>query len=431
MTKMMKIDETLKDGRYEIDDLLPEGGQAQVAKGVDHQQGISVAIKKLSAVPDTPNYEVELARFQRAGRLRIGHPAVVDPIDMFEEDGEWYTIMPFIKGANLESYVLQNGGRLSEERSSEIMHTLADALEAIHASEIVHRDFKPDNIIITADGSCNIIDLGICKNLREKTLTDSNGLLGTLPWMAPEQISHPGTEDNRTDLYALGAISYYILTGIPPARGQDLNSLAMSICQLVPPAPKTIVAEIPLYLSTICMKLLAKSPNERYQNAKEVLQALNAQSGGMANAYCVSCGHGIGSTANFCYLCGAAQQAEKSIFYCLACGVIVDSQLCCPGCLRNFGLTNHQLVFTTGALTGKRFRIPEGEYAIGRNELLDRDSHISRRHLIVSCSNGSLQLKDAGSTNKTFVGGLFAQQFIDMVTGNDLQIAGNTAIYQN
>lgn len=110
MQDLMGIGELVL-GRYEVVDLLSNGGQATLAKATDRRTGQAVAVKRLSATPDQSNYREELARFQRAGRMQIGHPAVVDPIECTEENGQWYIIMPYIEGVNLEQFVVQHGGR--------------------------------------------------------------------------------------------------------------------------------------------------------------------------------------------------------------------------------------------------------------------------------------------------------------------------------
>ena len=160
MPEMMKIGQTILR-RYEIDDLIVEGGQASLAKGTDQTTGQTIVIKKLSAIVGQSNYEQELARFKRSAELRIGHPAVVDPIDFVEEKGAYYTIMPFIDGVDLGQHISINGGKLQPQQATAIIRQIADGLGAIHAQGIVHRDLKPENILINEDNRPYIIDLGI------------------------------------------------------------------------------------------------------------------------------------------------------------------------------------------------------------------------------------------------------------------------------
>jgi serine/threonine protein kinase len=431
MAKMMTIGQTVK-GRYEIEDLIIEGGQASLARGVDRQTGQPVVIKQLRAEPGQSNYTEELARFQRAGQTRIGHPAVVDPLEMVEEDNEWYIIFPFIDGPHLEAYVASRGGKLSVKQAVAITRQVAEALVAIHAQKIIHRDLKPANLLIDEDDHCHIIDLGICKNLRENTITQGDGLLGSLFWMTPEQIAQSGNEDYRTDLYALGAIMYFMLTGSTPAQGHEPGAIAISICRHIPPSPREIDSTIPEYMDQICMKLLAKSPNARFQSETELLQALDDKDNySPPGGFCISCGNAISSDMRFCQHCGASLETDRSpAIHCLACGASVDHEKHCPGCKRPFGSTDHHLAFTAGALTGTFYRIPEGIFEVGRDELSPREYHISHRHFRVACLNGSVHIQDAGSTNKTYVAGRPAELPIPLESGLELCIAGNTAIYQ-
>ena len=201
----MNIGEAILN-RYKIEDLLMEGGQARLAKALDEQTNCAVVIKQLSAYPDDPHYNEERARFQRAAQIRIGHPNVVDPLEYREEGGEHYIIMPFIDGVTLENYVFKCGGKLTVDEKIRIIIELADGLAAIHRKGIVDRDLKPSNIIVDPDNHVHIIDLGICKNTNEKTITKGSGLMGTLLWMSPEQVLYPRSEDFRSDIYSLGAI---------------------------------------------------------------------------------------------------------------------------------------------------------------------------------------------------------------------------------
>ena len=133
--------------------------------------------------------------------------------------------------------------------------------------------------------------------------------------------------------------------------------------------------------------------------------------------------------AAFCPACGAAAALVQAPARCLACGTQAGEVTACPSCGRSFGHSNHRLAFQTGPLRGLIFRAPEGQYAVGRDCLSPRDTHISRRQIQVACLNGSLQVQDAGSTNKPVIDGLVADRPVVLATGQVLQIATNTAIY--
>ncbi|HUT56925.1 MAG TPA: protein kinase [Phycisphaerae bacterium] len=428
MQDFMEIDELIL-GRYEIVDLLPNGGQASLAKATDQQTGQFVAVKRLSATPAQSNFQEELARFQRAGRMRFGHPAVVDPLECAEEDRQWYTIMPYIEGVNLEQFVAQHGGRLPAEKAIPIIERVAGGLEAIHRHGVVHRDMKPQNIVIDLQGLPHIVDLGICRKMGEATITKGSGLMGSLQWMSPEQVSWPGSEDPRSDLYSLGVILYYILTGLSPVKGDEAGAIAVSICRDIPPKPRQVLGTIPAPLSQTCMKLMAKRPEDRFQTAEAFLKALKGQPSKVgAGGFCTSCGSPAEAGAKFCRYCGAELGVRPRPARCLACGGEAGEASTCPKCRRPF-TADHRLLFGTGTLTGMTFRIPEGNYVVGRDALSERDPHISRRHFRVQCLNSSVFVEDAGSTKKTYVAGHPADQLMPLVAGLEFALAGNTATY--
>jgi serine/threonine protein kinase len=430
MPTMMRLGDIIL-GIYEIVDLIGCGGEAMLAKAVDVNTRQLVAVKHLSASPDDPNYTESLARFERAAQLRIGHPAVVDPINCGEEDGEHYLIMPFIESVDLGAHVRSNGGKLSVEAAMAIADTLADGLTAIHARGVVHRDLKPQNILIKSDNQPCIVDLGICRDTSQATITQGSGFLGTLEWMSPEQIAASSRVDHRTDLYALGAVSYFAMTGRPPAQGHDVHSIIVSILQQTPPSPRQLDASIPLHVDQACMRLLAKQPEARFQTAQALRDALSQPGQPQANGrHCTSCGITLQHGARFCHGCGAnLGPSGQRLIHCLACGALAGGANACTGCGRSFSERDHRLEFGVGALTGVVFRIPEGIYEVGRASLLPRDSHISRRHLRVACSNGTIHVQDAGSANRTYVAGQLADRPTPLCTGQTVTVAGNTATY--
>ena len=430
MPDMMQIGQTIKS-RYRVDDLIQQGGQASLAKGVDRKTGDLVTIKQLSAAPGQVNYEPEQERFKRAGQLRINHPTVVDPIDLVHEKGAWYMILPYIEGTDLDKYVLAQGQNLKVDGIITIISEVAEGLEAIHNQGVVHRDLKPSNIIIDPDGHPHIIDLGICKNTHDRTITQGDGLLGTLIWMSPEQIASAAGVDYRSDLYALGAILYFMLTGSAPIQGDEPGRTAVRICQDLPPQPSECRAGIPAHVDAACMTLLAKRAEARFQSAGEFCQALHGPSTpNAASHFCTACGTAVVAGSRYCCQCGMELSTDNSDqLRCLACGTQAASEPVCPSCRLVFSSTDHRLVFAQGPLTGVAFRIPEGIYTVGREQLLPRDQHISRVHLKIACLNGSVHLQDAGSANRTYVAGQAAESPILLHSGQDIRIADNTATY--
>jgi len=364
--------------------------------------------------------------------IRINHPNVVDPVDYAEEEGEHYIIMPYVEGDTLAQHLTKNGGKLPCDEACRIAHEIAKGLAAIHPG-IVHRDLKPENIIIGDDGRVYIVDFGICKNSTQKTITTGDGILGSLPWMSPQQLHNAVKVDHRSDLYSLGAMMYAMFTGAPPVQGKDFGEIAASILSYTPPSPRQLDPSIPLHIAQACMRLLEKDPNSRLQKAEDFIAVLNGTAPAIrAGRFCTGCGTPAQPGFRFCHNCGTALMAvENHSVRCLACGRPAGQEALCTTCGRPFGNSGHHLCFTTGSVAGITFRIPEGIFSVGRNELSPKDFHISRRHFFVACTNGSVCVQDAGSANKTFVGGKLAKLPTPLQPGQQICIAGNTATYNH
>ena len=426
MPRKIRIGEMIL-GRYEVTEYLPGGGQAILMKGIDKQTGDVVAIKQLAASPGGSSYDEELARFRRAAQIRIEHPNDVDPIDYGEEAGDHFMIMPFIEGSDLEDYLNQQGGRLSFDEAVSIACELALALKAAHDKGYVHRDIKPQNIRIALDGSVHLLDFGICRILTEKTITSGTGILGTLPYMSPEQLDPNQSEDHGADLYSVGVVLYRMLTGSLPVQGDTVSSVVGSICCQTPPPPRQLDPSIPEHVDRACMRLLAKHRDTRFQSAEEFLQAI--QGTAPKTGSCPSCSAQSYPNAGYCHSCGAELNGGRALLLCLACGTTIGQEPDCPGCGRPFGHSDHRLHFMRGSLTGRVYRIPEGIYCIGRDQLNQRDQEISRHHCYVTCTDGMVVIQDAGSTNHTFVGNEFAGGPIILAPNLQLHIARNVATY--
>ncbi len=431
---MLKIGEQVL-GRYRVIDLLPEGGQAFLAKGLDEAKGSTVVIRQLNVAADHPRYPIERARFERAARLRIDHPNVVDPIDAGEADGNCYMILPFIDGRTLEELLMREGGKLTPDRATKIIRQIAEALAACHDRGITHRDIKPENILVDSGDHAYLIDFGISSLASEPTITQGSGFLGSLPWAPPEQIFNPRERDYRMDQYSLGAVLYFLLTGEMVTKGNNPEQVMQYTCNVVPSSPHELDSGIPRHISDVCMQLLAKKTNDRFHKMGAFIQALegNGSSIPVAQA-CPSCGERSGAAAHFCIRCGAdltlATTGTATTTCCMACGASVENKAACPKCQRTFSPSDHRIEFTSGALTGWIFRIPMDLFVTGRESLAPRDFHISRQHLRVACMNGEVMIEDVGSANKTYIDGrTFAQPL--MLTPNcQIVIAGNTGIYR-
>ncbi len=415
-------------GHYHVDELLACGGQADVALATDRRDGARVVVKQLSAARGSAHYKVERLRFQRAARLRIRHPAIVDPLDYAEENGQLFMILPFVHGMDLERHVRHAGGRLPLGEAVRIVAEVADGLGAAHARGVVHRDVKPANILVTREGRSLLIDFGVCRLVRWRTLTGGSGLLGTLTYMAPEQARDPRHVDARADVYALAAVLYFVVTGVPPLCAESEAQLLHALATTRPHPLSACVPGVPSWLDDVCARGLAKHPDDRFASMADFRSALLEHANTLPGSYCPSCGQSSDAAAVFCEACGAAIGATRGEIRCLACGVVVDHAAYCPTCGRSFGTPGHWLCFASGALTGEAFRIPCGEFVVGRQQLLPRDQHISRTLMRVHCQNGTVALENLSTSNPLKVSGQL-QERVTLAVDVDISFARNHAAY--
>jgi tRNA A-37 threonylcarbamoyl transferase component Bud32 len=433
MSMMHNIGDVILN-RYQVMDFSGEGGQSCIMKGIDLQTGHSVAIKQMLVRMHDVDYKQALARFHREGKLRIQHKNVVDPIDSGTENGENYIITPFIENSsNLWQWLQTNRDTVNMNLVESLFRQILEGLESIHAKNVIHRDIKPENCLIALNLMLYIIDLGLARILTEHTITRKVNILGSVYWMSPEQIEDPTQVDARSDLYSTGAVFYLMLTKTCPAQGTDTKSVIVNILNTMPPSPRQVNSQVPAHLDQICMKLLAKLPSQRFQSAQEVLAALHQYPSVLTSPQnnCASCGTGLQLDYRFCPVCGAGLMQTQAIAKCIACGYPVGQANQCNQCHRLFGPVPHRFYFISGALTGETFRIPEGNFIVGRNELAPRDYRISRRHFSLSCQNGTVFMQDQGSANKTWIGCQPADLPILLQHQIQIVIAGSTAIYLN
>ena len=210
-------------GHCHIDSFLGEGSSARVYKGTHQTLGIPVAVKVLKTAPQdslASHLSTYRDRFRREAQLaaRINHEGIVRVLDFGEEMGNLYLVMEYVNGHTLSEY-LRKSGTMTEEMALKVTAWLATALHAAHSQNIVHRDVKPGNILITKDGWLKISDLGLAKDMDARELTNMDTVLGTPYYMAPESFKSGQDVGPAADLYSLGIIFYEMLTGRPPYAG--------------------------------------------------------------------------------------------------------------------------------------------------------------------------------------------------------------------
>ena len=270
-------------GPYAIVAPLGAGGMGEVYRALDTRLGREVALKVLpERFADSSD---ALARFEREARAvaALSHPNILSLFDFGQADGVVYAAAELLKGETLRERLAQE--RLSERKAVEIATAIADGLAAAHAAGIVHRDLKPENVFLTSDGRVKILDFGLARREATGEAADATSapttpsptepglVMGTAGYISPEQIRGK-TADARSDLFALGAVLYEMLTGERAFRGATTGESLAAILRDQPPDPSTKVATVSPALDRLVSRCLQKSPDERFQSARDLAYAL-------------------------------------------------------------------------------------------------------------------------------------------------------------
>ena len=259
---------TTQVGDYQIQDELGRGGMGVVHRALGPEG--PCALKVLSRGRDAARFaqEIELVR-------RLDHPAIVRLLDAgVTPDGHPYMALELVDGEPLSARLAQ--GPLPPPLATRLAGELAAALAHAHERGVIHRDLKPGNVLITRDGQLKLLDFGIGKRLSQlEQLTQTGELLGTPAYMAPEQArSDKRAIGPATDVYAFGATLYAMLTGAPPFRARNTMALLHALLNLTPKPPSALQPGIDPRLDAICLRCLAKRPDERYPHARALAEAL-------------------------------------------------------------------------------------------------------------------------------------------------------------
>jgi serine/threonine protein kinase len=259
--------------RYEVIDVIGAGGMGMVYRARDRELDEEVAIKTLRpelmsdpALTDRFKTEIRLAR-------KISHRNVVRTHDLGEWKGIYYLTMEFVEGITLRE-LIDSRGQVGVSSTLAIAAQLAESLEVAHAQGVVHRDIKPQNLLLDADGVLKVMDFGVAR-LAERTSarTEAGLIVGTPAYMSPEQLLSEPT-DARSDLYSAGVVLYECLTGALPFEADSTISLIGRVLNIEPSPPAGINADVPPPLSALILQLLAKKPEERLGSAKELRERL-------------------------------------------------------------------------------------------------------------------------------------------------------------
>ena len=272
--------------RYEVGRLLGSGGMAEVYEGRDRLLARQVAIK----VP-LPEYAHDPAfqqRFRREAQAAasLSNPGIVAVYDTGMQNGTPFIVMEFVGGRTLKETILADGP-LYPDRAAEIAADVCSALAAAHARGLVHRDVKPPNVMLTHGGRVKLMDLGIARADAAESVTQTGAhtaMVGTALYLSPEQAQGQPV-DPRSDLYSLGCCLYEMLTGSVPFRGATPVAVLYRHVREDPAPPRLLNPDVPAALEAVCLKALAKRPEDRYQTAAEMREDLErARAGGRVQA---------------------------------------------------------------------------------------------------------------------------------------------------
>ncbi len=266
---MVKIGMLIAD-RYEVLEKIGTGGMSVVYRAKDHKLNRFVAIKVLKQEFSDNASFVSKFRVEAQAAAGLMHPNIVNVYDVGEEKGINYIVMELVDGITLKKYI-EKKSRLSVKEAISIAIQVSMGLQAAHHARIIHRDIKPQNIIISKDGKVKITDFGIAKAATSNTITSN--VMGSVHYTSPEQ-ARGGYSDERSDIYSLGITIFEMLTGRVPFNGETTVAIAIKHIQSPMPSPREFVPEIPVSVEQIVLKCCEKSPDRRYQNMESLIADL-------------------------------------------------------------------------------------------------------------------------------------------------------------
>jgi serine/threonine-protein kinase len=275
----------LLGNRYELEGVVGRGGMAEVYRARDIRLDRVVGIKTLRA--DLAQDQIFQARFRREAQsaASLNHPSIVAVYDTGEDTSTGvpvpYIVMEFVDGQTVRD-LMNEGHRLTPERTLEIISGVLRALEYSHQAGIVHRDIKPGNVMVTRNGDVKVMDFGIARSMNDSqaTMTQTAQVIGTAQYLSPEQ-ARGERVDARSDLYSTGCLMYELLTGRPPFQGDSPVAIAYQHVRENPVPPTQLDPQLPRWADAIVLKAMAKAPSDRYQSAAEMAADVQRAASGM------------------------------------------------------------------------------------------------------------------------------------------------------
>jgi len=268
------VKEKILANRYRLTEQIGMGGMAIVYRAVDLRTGHNVAVKVLR-----PEYNEDsefISRFQREAEAasKMTHHNIVNLLDVGMDGENRYLVMEYVQGKTLKT-VIQERGKLSPALAGQIAIRILSALEHAHRNGIVHRDIKPQNILVHADGHIKVADFGIARIANSSTLTKGDNVMGSVHYFSPEQAKGEGA-NATSDIYSTGVVLYEMLTGRVPYDGDNPVAVAMQHLHATPVPVQNLAPDVPPALVRVCMKAMEKNPAHRYQSARDMAAEIRA-----------------------------------------------------------------------------------------------------------------------------------------------------------
>ncbi|NLZ80864.1 MAG: Stk1 family PASTA domain-containing Ser/Thr kinase, partial [Clostridiales bacterium] len=253
--------------RYEILEKVGSGGMSDVYKAKCHKLNRFVAIKVLKEEFSSDKNFVSKFSVEAQSAAGLTHPNIVNIYDVGEDNGRYYIVMELVEGITLKNYI-EKKGRLEVKEAVSITIQILQGIQVAHNNHIIHRDIKPQNIIISKEGKVKVTDFGIARVSTSQTI--SSNAMGSVHYISPEQ-ARGGYSDERSDIYSLGISLYEMVTGTLPFQGDTAVAVALQHIQGEISSPKEIVANLPISIEKIIYKCTQKKPERRYLNASDLL----------------------------------------------------------------------------------------------------------------------------------------------------------------